>query len=97
MSHFENYQHVSRSYDNTRTAVGVEKILKQLENGELPINQQLLVDAGCGTGLYSAALVKNVRKIEALDLNAGMLNIAKYKMKLEEKNGLIDFYLASMD
>ena len=60
MSHFENYQHVSRFYDNTRTAVGVEIILKQLENGELPINQQLLVDAGCGTGLYSAALVKKM-------------------------------------
>ena len=97
MSHFENYQHVSRSYDNTRTAVGVDIIRNQLENGELPINQQLLVDAGCGTGLYSAALVKNARKIEAIDLNAGMLNIAKDKMKLEGKNGLINFYLSSID
>ena len=80
MSHFENYQHVSRSYNNIRTAVGVEIILKQLENGELPINKQLLVDAGCRTGLYSAALVRNVRKIEAIDLNAGMLKIAKDKI-----------------
>ena len=97
MSHFENYQHVSRFYDNTRTAVGVEIILSQLENAELPINQQLLVDAGCGTGLYSAALVKNVRKIEAIDLNAGMLKIAKEKMKLEGKNGLINFHISSID
>ena len=85
MSHFENYQHVSRFYDNTRTAVGVDIIRNQLENGELPINKQLLVDAGCGTGLYSAALVNHVRKIEAIDLNAGMLKIAKDEMKLEEK------------
>ena len=97
MSHFENYQHVSRFYDNTRTAVGVDIIRNQLQNGELPINKQLLVDAGCGTGLYSAALVKNVRKIEAIDLNAGMLNLAKEKMKLEEKNGLINFYISSID
>ena len=97
MSHFENYQHVSPFYDNTRTAVGVDIIRNQLENGELPINQQLLVDAGCGTGLYSATLVKYVRNIEAIDLNAGMLNIAKNKMKLEGKNGLINFYLASID
>lgn len=97
MSHFENYQHVSRFYDNTRTAVGVDIIRNQLQNGELPINKQLLVDAGCGTGLYSAALVKNVRKIEAIDLNAGMLKIAKDKMKLEEKNGLINFYISSID
>ena len=97
MSHFENYQHVSRFYDNTRTAVGVDLIRNQLENGELPINKQLLVDAGCGTGLYSAALVKNVRKIEAIDLNARMLKLAKDKMKLEEKNGLINFYISSID
>ena len=97
MSHFENYQHVSRFYDNTRTAVGVDIIRNQLQNGELPINKQLLVDAGCGTGLYSAAIVKNVRKIEAIDLNAGMLKIAKDKMKLEEKKGLINFYISSID
>ena len=97
MSHFENYQHVSRFYDNTRTAVGVDLIRNQLENGELPISKQLLVDAGCGTGLYSAALVRNVRKIEAIDLNAGMLKIAKEKMKLEEKKGLINFYISSID
>ena len=93
MRHFENYQHVSRFYDNTRTAVGVDIIRNQLENGELPINKQLLVDADCGTGLYSAALVKNVRKIEAIDLNAGVLNISKDKMKLEKKNDLINFYI----
>ena len=97
MSHFENYQNVSRFYDNTRTAVGVDLIRNQLENGELPINKQLLVDAGCGTGLYSAAIVNNVRKIEAIDLNAGMLKIAKDKMKLEEKKGLINFYISSID
>ena len=93
MSHFENYQNVSRFYDNTRTAVGVNIIRNQLENGDLPINKQLLVDAGCGTGLYSAALVRNVRKIEAIDLNAGVLNISKDKMKLEKKNDLINFYI----
>ena len=97
MSYFENYQNVSRFYDNTRTAVGVNIIRNKLENGELPINKQLLVDAGCGTGQYSAALVKNVLKIEAIDLNAGMLKIAKDKMKLEEKNGLINFYISSID
>ena len=93
MSHFENYQIVSRFYDNIRTAVGIDIIRNQLENGELPINKQLLVDADCGTGLYSVALVKNVRKIEAIDLNAGVLNISKDKMKLEKKNDLINFYI----
>ena len=97
MSHFENYQNVSQFYENTRTAVGVDIIRNHLENGELPINKQLLVDAGCGTGLYSAALVNHVRKIEAIDLNAGMLKIGKEKMKSEEKKGLINFYISSID
>ena len=97
MSHFENYQNVSLFYENTRTAVGVDIIRNHLENGELPINKQLLVDAGCGTGLYSAALVNHVRKIEAIDLNAGMLKIAKEKMNSEEKKGLINFYISSID
>ena len=97
MSHFENYQNVSRFYENTRTAVGVDIIRNHLENGELPINKQLLVDAGCGTGLYSAALVNHVRKIQAIDLNAGMLKIAKEKMNSEEKKGLINFYISSID
>ena len=97
MSHFENYLHVSQFYDNTRTAVGIEIIRNQLENSEIPINNQLIVDAGCGTGLYSAALVKNVKKIKAIDLNEGMLSRAKDKMKKEEKDGLINFYLSSID
>ena len=91
MSNFENYQNVSRFYENTRNAVGVDIILNHLEKGEVPIYKKLLVDAGCGTGLYSAELVKNVRKIEAVDLNAGMLNIAKDKMILEEQNGVLSF------
>ncbi|GIT09455.1 MAG: hypothetical protein CM1200mP30_30850 [Pseudomonadota bacterium] len=97
MSHFENYQNVSQFYENTRTAVGVDIIRNHLENGELPINKQLLLDAGCGTGLYSAALVNHVRKIEAIDLNARMLKIAKEKMESEEKKGLINFYISSID
>ena len=85
MSHFENYLDVSQFYDNTRTAVGIEIIRKHLGNSKIPRNKQLIVDVGCGTGLYSAALLKNVRKIEAVDINKGMLNIAKEKMKKEEK------------
>ena len=85
MSHFENYLDVSQFYDNTRTAVGIEIIRKHLGNSEIPRNKQLIVDAGCGTGIYSSALVKKVRKIEAIDINEGMLNIAKDKMKRRKK------------
>ena len=83
MSNYENYQRVSRFYDHTRSAGGVEIIRKQLEDAEVPVNQQILVDAGCGTGLYSAALVKDVRRIEAVDMSQEMLALARQKMKTE--------------
>ena len=97
MSHFENYLDESQFYDNKRTAVGIEIIRNQLGNSEIPINKQLIVDAGCGTGLSPSALVKFVRKIEAIDLNEVIFNIVKDKMKKMGKDGLINFYLSSID
>jgi glutaredoxin-related protein len=58
MSTYENYQKTSQVYDKTRSAGGVDIILRVMEQGVLPLSEQILVDAGCGTGLYSAALVK---------------------------------------
>ena len=69
MSNYENYHKTSQVYDKTRSAGGVDIILRVMEQGILPITEQVLVDAGCGTGLYSASLVNEVRRIEAVDLN----------------------------
>ena len=97
MSNYENYQRVSRFYDHTRSAGGVEIIRKQLEDAEVPVNQQILVDAGCGTGLYSAALVKDVRRIEAVDMSREMLALARQKMKTEDEINRINFHHSSID
>ncbi|MCH2271763.1 MAG: class I SAM-dependent methyltransferase, partial [SAR324 cluster bacterium] len=97
MSTYENYHKTSQVYDKTRTAGGVEIILEALKEGALPLKEQVLLDAGCGTGLYSAALVNEVRRIEAADLNAGMLKMAQAKLQTEEQSGRIRFHETAID
>ena len=97
MSTYENYHKTSQVYDKTRTAGGVEIILEALKEGAPPLKEQVLLDAGCGTGLYSAALVNEVRRIEAADLNAGMLKIAQAKLQTEEQSGRIRFHETAID
>jgi len=96
MSTYENYHETSQVYDKTRSAGGIDIILRAMEEGTHPLNEQVLVDAGCGTGLYSAALVNEVKRIEAVDLNEGMLRMAQVKLKDEENKGRIHFHLSSI-
>ena len=97
MSTYENYHKTSQVYDKTRSAGGVEIILRVMEQGILPLSEQVLVDAGCGTGLYSAALVNEVRRIEAVDLNTGMLGMAQGKMQAEKQKGRIRFHQSAIN
>ena len=96
MSSYENYHKTSRVYDKTRSAGGVETILQALVAGPLPLQQQVLVDAGCGTGLYTAALIGEVQRIEAVDLNAGMLEMAQSKLTTEFEEGRIRFHQSAI-
>ena len=56
-----------------------------------------MVDAGWGTGLYSAALANKERSIEAVDLNAGMLGMAQGKMQAEKQKGRIRFHQSAIN
>ena len=91
MSTYENYTKTSDCYDQTRSADGVDVIKNALTNNQTPIEEQVLLDAGCGTGLFSSEMVKHVKRIEAVDLNAGMLEQAKSKLLNEQKAGRIAF------
>ena len=97
MSTYENYNHTSQVYDKTRSADGAKIILSALAENKLPLEKQILIDAGCGTGLFAAAMVNHVQRIEAVDLNPGMLAKAKEKMVSEEKSGRINFHQSSID
>jgi ubiquinone/menaquinone biosynthesis C-methylase UbiE len=43
--------------------------------------QAHILDAGCGTGNYMLKLAPNVRKVTGIDLNDGMLEVAKNKLQ----------------
>ena len=97
MSGYEDYTRVSALYDDTRQPLGVEVILGCLANGPRPLGDVVLVDAGCGTGNYSRALVSRIARIEAVDLNAGMLDKARKKLSDEAQAGRVVFHQAPID
>ena len=80
MSAYEDYTAVSADYDRTRVPVGVEIILGCLAAARVPLASMRVLDAGCGTGSYAAALRPHVGAIDAVDLNPSMLEIARAKL-----------------
>ena len=96
MSSYEDYYLKSRVYDKTRSAVGSEIILKLLSRSIASLDRQVVLDAGCGTGLYTAALKDRVMRLESVDLNAGMLGVAESRMKPDVVSGRIRFHQASI-
>ena len=81
MSAYEDYTAVSADYDRTRVPIGVEIILGCLAGaGGGPLSSLHVLDAGCGTGSYAAALRPHVGAIDAVDLNPAMLEVARTKL-----------------
>ncbi|MBT6273793.1 MAG: class I SAM-dependent methyltransferase [Chromatiales bacterium] len=79
MSNYENYSSTAGSYDGTRSATGYESILGMATAAGLT-GGGVLLDAGCGTGNYAAALVPFFSQIEAVDMSAKMLDVAREKL-----------------
>jgi SAM-dependent methyltransferase len=97
MSSYENYTATSAHYDATRGPIGVEIILGCLARGGRALAEQVLVDAGCGTGNYSLALLDHVARVEAVDMNDAMLGIARGKLTEAEAQGRVRFHRAAID
>lgn len=97
MSSYEDYTSTSNSYDETREPVGAEIIFDCLSKGITPLNEMVVVDAGCGTGSYSSVVFNHVKKVEAVELNLGMINRARQKLHDAELEGKIEFHHASID
>ncbi|MGQ4809580.1 2-methoxy-6-polyprenyl-1,4-benzoquinol methylase, mitochondrial [Candidatus Entotheonellaceae bacterium PAL068K] len=76
---YENYKAISKAYDTTRRPVGVEILLGCLASTPRPLHEQIILDGGCGTGNYIAAVRDKVHAIYGLDLNQGMLVQARKK------------------
>lgn len=97
MSGYENYSKTSASYDTTRPPQGLEVIREALSTNAVPLKTQVLLDAGCGTGQYTAALINDVAQITAIDLNEAMLSAAKEKLHGETESGRLVFQQASLE
>ena len=80
MSRFENYSSTSENYDLTRQPAGMELILGTLACAPRPLAEQIVLDAGCGTGNYAAAIADKVGRMECVELNPGMLAAARAKL-----------------
>ncbi|MGH3089322.1 MAG: class I SAM-dependent methyltransferase [Rubrobacteraceae bacterium] len=93
MSSYENYTKTSKNYDKTREPVGTEVIVGCLAMARTPLSEMVLLDAGCGTGNYSVALLPHVKKIEAVDVNPGMISVASRKLS----GGNVSFHESRID
>jgi SAM-dependent methyltransferase len=80
MSSYETYDRRAADYDRTRGPVGHEIITGCLAQARVPLHTMTVLDAGCGTGNYAAALLGQALRIEAVDLSAGMLAVARGKL-----------------
>jgi ubiquinone/menaquinone biosynthesis C-methylase UbiE len=80
MSSYEDYTRASAEYDQTRVAVGEEIVLGALTKGRVPLRRARLLDAGCGTGSYAAAVEARVGSLTLLDASEDMLLRAREKL-----------------
>jgi ubiquinone/menaquinone biosynthesis C-methylase UbiE len=97
MSSYENYTQKSRNYDKTREPVGTEITVGCFAHAGVPLDEMVVLDAGCGTGNYSQAMLGYVGRIEAVDLNPGMLEVAAQKLSGSRTEGRISFHSSRID
>ncbi len=71
------YDRISRIYDVSRAANAetVDKLVRLLNVN----SERMLLDLGCGTGNYTAALSKTVKSVIGLDISKGMIEQARAK------------------
>lgn len=97
MSSYENYTQTSKNYDKTREPAGTEVIVGCMAHAQAPLDRMNVLDAGCGTGSYSRALIDYVGRIEAVDQNHGMLEVAERKLAGARQKGRISFRSSRID
>jgi len=84
------YRDMAKYYDIFYSDKSYEKEVKFLTN--LVGNRRTILDVGCGTGIHMHLLEEKGYQVDGLDLNTGMLEIAKTRVSgnLFEEN-LLDF------
>jgi hypothetical protein len=60
LSSYEDYTRKSANYDKIREPVGTEILVGCFAHAPVPLDRTVVLDAGCGTGSYSDALLRYV-------------------------------------
>jgi SAM-dependent methyltransferase len=97
MSSYEAYDQRAAHFDRTRGPTGIEIIVGCLAQASAPLAELTVLDAGCGTGNYTRALLAHVARIEAVDLSAGMLEVARRKLADPALDHRAAFHQAPID
>ncbi len=71
------YNETSKTYDLTRTPLGVNVFLGSLAQSGWGLQDQTVLDIGCGTGTFLRAVRDKVGTISGMDYNGGMLKQAE--------------------
>ncbi|CAH1798929.1 unnamed protein product [Owenia fusiformis] len=89
MSIYEDYEKRAAVYDKHRVAAGADTLIGiLLGQTRKPLSQLHVLDAGCGTGNYSLALLKEgLGHVTLLDASEGMLHVAKKKLQTFIEDG----------
>ena len=78
---YEDYQSTSKNYDDTRTSLGLKILLGTfVQHPDKPLNDQRLLDAGCGTGSFLHDIAGRFDQATGLDASNGMLEQAREKL-----------------
>ena len=77
--------------------MGSEIIVGCMAQAPATLYRTTILDVGCGTGSYSAALLDHVGRIEAVDLNPGMIEAAERKLAEAQAEGRISFHRSPVD
>jgi len=78
------WNRMAKSYDKQ-----VEKKYKQAYSDTIALSKKYLrsdfsvLDLACGTGLTTIELAKSVKKTDAIDISAKMIEIARLKLKMK--------------
>jgi ubiquinone/menaquinone biosynthesis C-methylase UbiE len=96
MSHYENYDQTSQSYDETRQPVAIKRVVRKLSGGAETLQGKVILDAGCGTGQFTEVLLAHGAKVEAVELSTGMLQRARHKLGAFEATGQVRFQQGSI-
>ena len=77
MSRFCPYDVTSKTYDNTRSPLGLNIVFGSLALNGKPLPSQKVLDVGCGTGTFIAKIQHKVQEVVGLEYNDGMLAQAR--------------------